>query len=117
LNRPDAGNAIIGDTLRTTTKVDALRQNRPRGGRAPTGLAALRITTVDQNDGSVLNFWRCAMLPLRNPGSETGHADDLDAIGTTDTEVTATDLVAGWNLAAFGSFTAGTSRPSCPRVT
>ena len=40
----------IGDTLRTTTTVDGLRQNRPRPGRAPTGLAALRITTVDQDE-------------------------------------------------------------------
>jgi acyl dehydratase len=51
---------VIGDTLRTTTRVDGLRQNRPRPGRAATGLAALRITTVDQEDRPVLDFWRCA---------------------------------------------------------
>src|ERR1019366_2782070 len=38
----------LGDTLRTSTPVEALRQNQTRGGRAPTGLAVLRITTVDQ---------------------------------------------------------------------
>src|SRR5580658_3736091 len=30
----------LGDTLRTSTRVVALRQNQPREGRAPTGLAA-----------------------------------------------------------------------------
>src|ERR1039458_2512086 len=35
----------LGDTLRTSTRVVALRQNRPQEGRAPTGLAVLRITT------------------------------------------------------------------------
>src|SRR5690606_20690428 len=50
---------VLGDTLRTTTEVVALRQNRPREGRRPTGLAALRITTVDQHDRPVLDFWRC----------------------------------------------------------
>ena len=46
-----------------------------------TGLAALRITTTDQNDRTVLDFWRCAMLPMRNPGADTGHHADLAAIG------------------------------------
>ncbi len=68
----------LGDTLRTSTRVVALRQNRPREGRAPTGLAVLRITTVDQQRRPVLDFWRCAMLPLRDQVGRTGHADDLD---------------------------------------
>src|SRR5437763_364102 len=54
---------VLGDTLRTHTEVVALRQNRSK----PTGLAALRITTTDHNDRTVLDFWRCAMLPMRNP--------------------------------------------------
>ena len=74
---------VIGDTLRTTTRVDGLRQNRPREGRAPTGLAALRITTVDQYERPVLDFWRCAMLPLRDPSGQPGHVDDLDAVGAS----------------------------------
>ena len=72
----------IGDTLRTTTEVVALRaEPTPRPGRAPTGLAALRIRTIDQEDRPVLDFSRCAMLPLRDGCEPTGHADDLDAIG------------------------------------
>ncbi len=90
----------VGDTLRTTTEVVGLRQNQPRVGRPATGLAALRITTVDQQDRLVLDFWRCAMLPLRDPSGTTGHADEFDHIGAEAT----TDFGAvsrQWTLAAF----------------
>src|SRR5271163_2055375 len=71
----------IGDTLYTTTEVVGLRQNRPRSGRAATGLAALRVRTVDQKGRDVLDYTRCAMLPLRNPEGQTGHNADLEKIG------------------------------------
>ena len=71
----------IGDTLSTVTTVAGLRQNRPRAGRPATGLAALRIRTVDQNDQVILDYWRCAMLPLRDPAGSTGHCSDLEQIG------------------------------------
>jgi acyl dehydratase len=91
----------IGDTLSTTTTVVGLRQNRRREGRAPTGLAALRMVTVDQEGRPVLDFYRCAMLPLRRD-VETGHADDLDRIGA-DREPVPPDLsVADWDLSAWG---------------
>ena len=70
---------IIGDTLFTRTEVVGLKQNSAKPGRAPTGLAALRMTTIDQADRLVLDFYRCAMLPLRPDAGETGHADDLSA--------------------------------------
>jgi acyl dehydratase len=90
----------LGDTLRTTTEIVGLRQNQPREGRAATGLAALRITTVDQHDRKVLDFWRCAMLPLRDRAGTTGHADVLDEIGAdATTEFTA--LVRDWKLETF----------------
>ena len=68
----------LGDTLRTTTEVVARRENRSR----PTGLAVLRIRTVDQEERPVLDFTRCAMLPLRGghtgeEGDEVGGAEDL----------------------------------------
>ena len=69
----------IGDTLRTTTEVVGLKQNSSK----PTGLAALRMTTVDQQGRLVLDFHRCAMLPLRDPAADTGHADDLAAVGAS----------------------------------
>ncbi|MBI3214867.1 MAG: acyl dehydratase [Mycobacterium sp.] len=72
---------VIGDTIRTRTEVVALKQNSIKPGRPATGLAALRMTTVDQADRPVLDFYRCAMLPLSPGAGETGHDDDLSAIG------------------------------------
>jgi acyl dehydratase len=72
---------VLGDTLRTTTEVVGLKQNSVKPGRAATGLAALRMTTVDQSDRLVLDFHRCAMLPLSDGAPDTGHDDDLSAIG------------------------------------
>jgi len=97
----------LGDTLRTSTQVVALRQNRPREGRAPTGLAALRITTTDQQDRPVLDFWRCAMLPLRDPARQTGHADDLDQVGRDNTSEDLGTLARGWQLAALSARAGG----------
>ncbi len=94
---------LIGDTLQTTTEVVALRQNRPRPDRAATGLAVLRIRTVDQDDRVVLDFTRCAMLPLRDPTGITGHADDIDA-GRDDPEPAVfAEAIAGWDLTALRS--------------
>jgi acyl dehydratase len=56
----------IGDTLQTTTRVVALRQNRPQPDRPATGMAVLEIVTRNQDDAEVLHFWRCPMLPCRN---------------------------------------------------
>jgi len=89
---------LIGDTLRTRTEVVALRQNNPRPGRPPTGLAALRITTTDQESRPVLDFWRCAMLPLRDQQAESGHADNLDRVGQEVPAQFFAAPVAGWRL-------------------
>ena len=75
LQRP----VFIGDTMRTRTEVVALKQNRPRDGSA-TGLVALRIGTVNQHDEPVLDFWRCAMIPLRDPEARTGHEASFEEI-------------------------------------
>jgi acyl dehydratase len=95
------------DTLRTTTRVVGLRQNRPREGRAPTGLAVLHITTTDQQDRPVLDFWRCAMLPLRDQAAQTGHADDLDVIGEPIRTEDLGQLVLDWRLDVFARRAAG----------
>ena len=55
---------VIGDTLFTRTEVVGLKQNSAKPGPGATGLAALRMTTIDQADRLVLDFYRCAMLPL-----------------------------------------------------
>ncbi len=98
---------LIGDTLRTSAQVVALRQNRPREGRAPTGLAVLRVTTVDQENRPVLDFWRCAMLPLRDQAAQTGHADDLDAAGQHGLPAGLGALLTGWRLDRFARRSGG----------
>jgi len=98
---------VIGDTLRTTSEVVALRQNRPREGRAATGLVVLRIRTVDQEDRRVLDFWRCAMLPLRDSSGVTGHDDDLDAIPSQLDRDALRAAVEGWDLGAFAAAVPG----------
>lgn len=91
----------IGDTLHTTTTVVALRQNSPKPDRPATGLAGLRIVTVDQHDRPVLDFHRCAMLPLRDPHARIGYRDDLSAIGADIDSATVAASFADWTLSAF----------------
>jgi len=93
---------LIGDTLRTSTEIVGLRQNQPREGRQPTGLAALRITTTDQDGRPVLDFWRCAMLPLRDRAAQTGHEDDLAATGADAPPAAHEELVSGWLVKPLG---------------
>src|ERR1700730_12967628 len=97
----------LGDTLRTSTRVVALRQNRPREGRAPTGLAVLRITTLDQQRRPVLDFWRCAMLPLRDRTRQTGHADELESAGYPRARAILQALVSAGRLDWFARQAAG----------
>jgi acyl dehydratase len=70
----------LGDTLRTTTTVAALRQNRPKPGRPATGMAVFEMHVENQRGETVLHFWRCPMLPCRDAEADTGHADSFDAI-------------------------------------
>ena len=69
-----------GDTLRTRTEVVALKQNRARRDGSASGLAVLRIQTRNQRDEPVLDFYRCPMIPMRDSGVATGHADGFDEI-------------------------------------
>ena len=92
---------VLGDTLRTSTEVVALRRNRPRPGRHPTGLAVLRVRTVDQAGRLVLDFHRCAMLPLSDPDAATGQHDDLDRVGSQLTDDALARVARGWDLARF----------------
>jgi acyl dehydratase len=91
----------IGDTLSTSAEVVALRQTTPRPGRPATGLAVLRVRTVDQEGRQVLDFWRCAMLALRDPDGETGRADSFDAIPEELEPRSLRAATAGWRLRAF----------------
>jgi len=91
----------IGDTITTRTEVVGLRQNSVKPGRPRTGLAALRMITIDQDGRTVLDFHRCAMLPLRDDADDTGHADDLSTIGSATPGLP--DPTSEWNADAWRS--------------
>jgi acyl dehydratase len=91
----------IGDTLFTRTEVVGLKKNSVKPGRAPTGLVGLRMTTLDQADRLILDFYRCAMLPL-SPGAgpnDADHADDLSKVGADLTPPPS--AVAEWDGTVF----------------
>ena len=93
---------FIGDTLRTRTEVVALKQNSRRADGSATGLVALRIRTHNQRGEPVLDFWRCPMIPLREPSAETGHADRFDQIpDELELERVVDAAPADWDYAAL----------------
>jgi acyl dehydratase len=92
---------VIGDSIYTRTEVVGLRPNSLKPGRAPTGMAALRMVTIDQADRLVLDFYRCAMLPVSpdwRPDDRSG--DDLSAIGA-DAVPPASDPTGQWDGEVF----------------
>ncbi len=97
----------IGETLRTSTEIVALRDVSPRPDRRPSGLAVLRVRTVDELERRVLDFHRCAMLPMRENATAPGHADDLDAISDELAPELLGAAVAGWDLAAYRQLVPG----------
>ncbi len=95
LQRP----VCLGDTLLTRTRVVGLRQNRAQAGRAATGIVALEMTTTNQRGETVMHFWRCPMIPCRDPAAATGHADELDRIGrSASLEDLQQAVPTGWSL-------------------
>lgn len=97
LQRP----VFIGDTLSTTTRVVALRQNQPKPGRAATGLVVLEITTINQRGETVLHFWRCPMIACRDAHPATGHADNFEAIPSIVADAAIDAAVPHWKLDRF----------------
>ena len=89
----------LGDTLHTTTQVAALRQNRPQPDRPATGVAVLEIVTRNQHGDEVLHFWRAPMLPCRDGRAATGHADDLEHIGSRADQDAIVGAVPAWDIA------------------
>ena len=69
---------FVGDTLKTTTRVVALRQNRVKENRAASGMAALEVHVTNQTGETVLLFWRCPMIPCRDPNADTGCNDSFE---------------------------------------
>ncbi|MDT5350940.1 MAG: hypothetical protein QOH91_4227, partial [Mycobacterium sp.] len=96
---------LVGDSIYTRTEVVGLRANSVKPGRAPTGLAALRMITIDQADQLVLDFYRCAMLSA-SPGFDPsdGPADDLSTIGA---DAPAVDPTSDWDAESFRRWVPG----------
>jgi acyl dehydratase len=92
---------MIGDSIYTRTEVVGLRANSVKAGRAATGMAALRMITIDQADQLVLDFYRCAMLPA-GPDFDPSDApaDDLSTIGA-EPLLPATDPTEHWDGETF----------------
>ena len=98
---------FVGDTLRASTDVVALRQNRIREGRAASGMVALAINVTNQRDELVMSFARCPMIPCRDPAADTGRADSFDAIPAELGAGVLEAAVAPWDLAAFRAAAGG----------
>jgi acyl dehydratase len=94
------GPVTIGDTLYTRTRVVGLRQNRRQAGRAATGMVALEMHTTNQRDQLVLHCWRCPMIPCQDPQADTGHADNLDSLGSVPDSAELLTQLPAWNLAS-----------------
>jgi 2-methylfumaryl-CoA hydratase len=104
LRRP----CFLGDTLRTSTKVVALKQNRIKPGRAATGMVALEMSVLNQRGEQVLRFWRCPMIPCRDADADTGLRDSFDSIPEQlDPAQLAAALPSEWRLEAFRAAAAG----------
>jgi 2-methylfumaryl-CoA hydratase len=77
LQRP----VLLGDSIHTTTRVVALRQNKPQPERAATGMVALEMHSRNQRGEDILHCWRCPMIPCRDPAANTGRQDPIDKLG------------------------------------
>ena len=94
---------VIGESLSTTTEVVALRETTPRPPRASRGLVVLRVRTSDQEGRPVLDFWRCAMLPLRDPAGGTGRDDSFEQIRPELEPDALRSATSSWRLDAIGA--------------
>ncbi len=105
---------FIGDTLTTTTKVVGLNQNKNKPGRNATGMVALEIETLNQNNECVMRYWRCPMIPCRDPSAETGHLDDFSQIpkGLPEEAILAS-VPSTWNIEPL---TNSSFEPSLPNL-
>jgi 2-methylfumaryl-CoA hydratase len=94
--------AFLGDTLYTRTRVVGARRNQSKPGRAPTGVVALEMRTVNQQGHEVMTAWRFPMIPCRTPAAapaETG-AGILD-IGVNPTRDQILESIPDWNMSVF----------------
>ena len=95
---------FLGDTLSTTTRVVALRQNKPKSGRDATGMVALEMHVTNQDGDTVMLFWRCPMVPCRDKDADTGHADDFSLMPESLDNKTLVDAMPDWDLTPLTSY-------------
>src|SRR5581483_8295704 len=62
----------------------------------------------------ILDFHRCAMLPMRSEAQRPGHADDLETISAELDPSRLTDCVEGWDLATYRRLVPGDHEPPAP---
>jgi 2-methylfumaryl-CoA hydratase len=107
LKRP----VFVGDTLTTTSKVVALKQNRVQPGRDATGVVALEMRTRNQDGADVLHFWRCPMIPCRTSDANTGESGDMQSIGETPTRDTLQAAIpSNWQLDSTAAWVGASAR-------
>lgn len=93
----------VGDTLTTRTRVVALRQNTIKPGRPASGMVGLEMHVTNQDDQTVLLFWRCPMVPCRDPQADTGLADDLSIMPEAIEKAELLESVPEWDLGPLPS--------------
>jgi 2-methylfumaryl-CoA hydratase len=97
-----SGQVFVGDTLQTRAEVVALRQTEPREDAPATGLVALQVSCQNQGGEPVLEFWRCPMIPLRDPKGDTGREDSFDDIPSDlDSDQVQAAVPREWRLDVF----------------
>jgi len=92
---------FIGDTLTTTTRVVALKQNRIKEGRPASGMVGLEMHVTNQAGGTVLLFWRCPMIPCRDPSADTGLADDFSIMPESISDEDIVSQIPDWDYEYF----------------
>ncbi len=98
---------LLGDTLHTRTTVQGLRQTSRRAGTGSRGLARLRVVTCDHDGRVVLDFLRCAMLPLRDPHADTGRRDDVEATAHRSPAAALGAATGDWDLTPLRAAASG----------
>jgi acyl dehydratase len=64
-------------------------------------MAVLRIRTQDQHGRAVVDYWRCAMLALRDPQGVTSHQGELEEIPAALDANVIRAAIADWRLDEF----------------
>lgn len=98
---------FLGDTLTTSTRVVALRQNKIKEGRAASGMVALEMHVTNQVNETVLLFWRCPMIPCKDPLADTGKNDNFDLMPEDISDESLISSIPDWDFDFIRKFLPG----------